>query len=91
VGGPTAAHIFTIVSAEPAPLTPEQARESIERYLSAERRRELVQEQIKNLRSTAQIEYQGRFAEPLAASSNPAAPTPLAAASSALKSVAALK
>jgi EpsD family peptidyl-prolyl cis-trans isomerase len=87
VGGPTDAHILTIVSAQAAPLTLEQARESIESYLNTERKRELVQQQIKTLRSGAQIAYRGRFAAP----ANAASVAPPAAAASALKSVAALK
>jgi EpsD family peptidyl-prolyl cis-trans isomerase len=63
VGGPRDAHIFTIVDSEPAPLTVEQARSAIEGFLTGERKRQVVQEQIKTLRSAARIEYRGRFAE----------------------------
>jgi EpsD family peptidyl-prolyl cis-trans isomerase len=90
IGGPTDAHILTIESADPAPLTLEQARASIESFLTMERKRDLLQQQVKTLRSTAQIEYRGRFASPAVAAS-PNAPVPAADAASELKSVAAIK
>jgi len=71
VGGPRDAHIFTIVDTEPAPLTEEQARASIEGFLAGERKRQLVQQQIKTLRSAARIEYRGRFAELVQATGQP--------------------
>jgi EpsD family peptidyl-prolyl cis-trans isomerase len=90
IGGPSDAHILTVVSAEPAPLTLEQARPSIEGFLSGERKRELLRQQIKALRSNAQIAYQGRFAAPVA-SASPLSPAPAAQAASSLKSVASIK
>jgi EpsD family peptidyl-prolyl cis-trans isomerase len=64
IGGPSSAHVLTIVAVQNAALSFDDARPSIEAYLSGERRRELVQQQIKALRSTARIEYRGRFAAP---------------------------
>jgi len=64
VSGPRDAHVLTIVSIEAAPLSEDSARASIENFLMAERKRQAVQQQIKALRSTARIEYGGRFAQP---------------------------
>jgi len=64
VSGPRDAHVLTIVSAEAAPLSEEEARASIENFLMAERKHQALQQQIKALRSTARIEYSGRFAQP---------------------------
>jgi len=64
VSGPREAHVLTIVSAEPAPLSEDEARASIENFLMADRKHQALQQQIKALRSTARIEYSGRFAQP---------------------------
>ncbi len=62
VPGEGQAHVLTILEVEVSPLTPSQARASIERYLVGERQRERVQQRIQALRDTARIEYLGRFA-----------------------------
>jgi hypothetical protein len=64
-------------------VTEEQARPAIEQYLLNERKRKLVEDDVKALRAAAKIEYVGKFAE--AAASAPAAgaapaPTPAPAA-----------
>ena len=48
------------------------ARPAIEQYLLNERKRKVLDENMKSLRAAAQIEYVGKFAEP--AASSPAAP-----------------
>lgn len=63
VGGLHDAHILTIVATEPASLNEAEARASIESFLAGERKRLLVEQQIKALRSAARIEYRGRFAK----------------------------
>ena len=91
ITGPAGGRVLTVVSALSAPLSLEEARTSIEKYLLADHKRQLVERQIKALRSTAHIEYQGKFAQladtsaaasPDAASSQarPPPPTPLALA-----------
>lgn len=67
VSGPRDAHIYTVIEAKPAPLNLEEARGAIENFLLGERRRVALEQQIKALRSAAQIEYRGRFAEAPAA------------------------
>lgn len=90
IGGPKDAHVLTVVNAASAPLTLEQARTPIVSFLTAERKRDLLQKQIATLRSTAQIEYRGRFLAPPAAAAA-VQPAPVSEASPALKTVAALK
>lgn len=82
VGGPRDAHIYTVIETRPAPLNLEEARSAIENYLTAERRRTALAQQIKALRSNARIEYRGRFAQPASA------PAARVAASSADEAVA---
>ncbi len=84
IGGTKDAHVLTVLAAEPASLTFDEARASIEGYLTGERKRERVQQQIKLLRSAARIEYRGRFAAPAASL---ASVTPAPAAASGLSAV----
>jgi hypothetical protein len=52
-------------------VSEEQVRPAIEQFLLTERRRKLVEDDIKALRAAATIQYVGKFA-PAAASSAPA-------------------
>ncbi|ODU07340.1 MAG: peptidyl-prolyl cis-trans isomerase, EpsD family [Rubrivivax sp. SCN 71-131] len=62
------------------PLTLERSRPLIEQMLLAERRRKLLDTELRALRKAARIEYQGRFAHDAAqAGGEPAAPVPVAA------------
>jgi EpsD family peptidyl-prolyl cis-trans isomerase len=61
--GPTGSRIFTVVSAQPAPLSEAEARPVIERFLILESKRHLVEEQLRSLRNVAQIEYRGKFSQ----------------------------
>ena len=56
------------------PVSEEQSRPAIEQYLLNERKRKLVEDDIKALRAAAKIEYVGKFAEAAASSSGAAAP-----------------
>jgi EpsD family peptidyl-prolyl cis-trans isomerase len=59
------------------PVSEEQARPAIEQYLTNERKRKLVEDDVKALRAAAKIEYVGKFAEGAAsAPSAGAAPVP---------------
>jgi EpsD family peptidyl-prolyl cis-trans isomerase len=64
VGGPRDAHIYTVIDTRSAPLNLEEARAAIENFLTAERRRAALEQEIKTLRSAARIEFVGRFAQP---------------------------
>ncbi len=61
--GTLGARVLTLLSAKPAPLSEEEARPVIEQYLLVQRKRQLVEQQVKALRDVARIEYQGKFAQ----------------------------
>jgi EpsD family peptidyl-prolyl cis-trans isomerase len=71
-----------VVASKSQPVSFEQAKPAIEQFLTAERRREFTQREVKNLRTAAKIEYIGKFAEKPASGA-------AAAASAAADSVAA--
>ena len=74
---PTAsgAHVILLVKSQPQPVTLEKAKPAIEQFLTAQRKREMVERDIKDLRAAAKIEYVGKFAE--AESSSAAAEKPV--------------
>jgi len=79
---PTGAQVVVLAGSRSQPVNEEQARPAIEQYLLNERKRKLVEDDLKAMRAAAKIEYVGKFAEaaasaPLAA---PAAPTATPAA-----------
>lgn len=80
---PTQAGIQVVVLAgsRSQPVTEEQARPLIEQYLLNERKRKLIEDDLKALRTSARIEYLGRFAEGApGGASAPAATAPAAPA-----------
>jgi EpsD family peptidyl-prolyl cis-trans isomerase len=73
-----------VVASKSQPVAFEQAKPAIEQFLTAERRRDFAQKEIKSLRTAAKLEYIGKFAEKAASGAAPAsAPAPAAAASEA--------
>ena len=70
------------------PVAEEQARPAIEAFLLNDRRRKLVEDDLKNLRAGAKIEYVGKFAEGAASApaAKPAVPVVAPAASGGLSS-----
>ncbi len=64
--------VVVLASSRSQPVTEEQSRPAIEQFLLNERKRKLVEDDIKALRAAAKIEYVGKFAE--GAASAPAAP-----------------
>ena len=78
--------VVVLAGSRSQPVTEEQARPAIEQYLLNERKRKLVEDDMKAMRAAAKVEYLGKFAE--AAASAPAGaassqPTPAAAPASA--------
>ncbi|RZL00357.1 MAG: peptidyl-prolyl cis-trans isomerase, EpsD family [Rubrivivax sp.] len=72
--------VVLVAASKPQPISLEQAKPMIERFLTESRRQEFVQKETKNLRKTAKIEYLGKFAEkPAAAASGASAPASAAA------------
>lgn len=89
---PSGAMVVVLAGSRSQPVTEEQARPAIEQFLMNDRKRKLVEEEVKALRAAAKIEYVGKFvpgtaAAPAAGASAamPApAPAPAPAASTGL-------
>ena len=60
---PGSARVYVILQAQAAPMNRNASRAAIEAYLLGERKRELVNREMKVLRDRAQIVYQGTFAQ----------------------------
>ncbi|MDP3613976.1 MAG: EpsD family peptidyl-prolyl cis-trans isomerase, partial [Rubrivivax sp.] len=82
----TGVQVVVLAGSRSQPVSEEQARPAIEQYLLNERKRKLVEDDLKAMRAAATIEYVGKFAE--AAASAPAAATPAATAAPAPASAA---
>lgn len=67
---PAGLQVLVVVGSRPQPVSEEQARPAIEQFMLNDRRRQIVEADLKALRETAAIEYVGRFA---GAASAPAA------------------
>ena len=79
VPSPTGATVIVLAGSRMQPATEEQSRPAIEQFLLNERKRKLVEDDMKALRAAAKVEFVGKFAE--AAASAPAvAPAPTAPA-----------
>ena len=71
----TGAQVVVLAGSRSQPVGEEQARPAIEQYLLNERKRKLVEDDVKALRAAAKLEYDGKFAEPAASAPAPTAPT----------------
>jgi EpsD family peptidyl-prolyl cis-trans isomerase len=80
VPGPNGLQVVLLAGSRSQPVTEEQARPAIEQYLLNERKRKLVEEDLKAMRASAKIEYIGKFAQ--AAASAPITAPALAPAAS---------
>jgi EpsD family peptidyl-prolyl cis-trans isomerase len=58
---PLGASVVLLVSAEDAPLSPQQAAPVIEQFLAGRKRMELAAAEVRRLRASARIEYVGDF------------------------------
>lgn len=80
---PGGVQIVYLVSSRSQPVDETAARPAIEQFLSNQRKAELVQKTIKEMRANAKVEYVGKFANgapaPAAASAVPPAPAASAA------------
>ena len=82
---PKGAQVLVLVGSRSQPVTEEQARPAIEQFLLNERKRKLVEDELKLLRASAKIEYLGKFAGAASAAGGAAsAAAPKAAASAGL-------
>ena len=80
IPGQNVAQVVVLAGSRVQPLSEEQAQPVIEQYLLNERKRKLVEDDLKAMRAAAKIEYIGKFAEGGAGAAS-AAPQPAAAAS----------
>ena len=89
--GPTGVQVVMLASSRSQPVSEEQARPAIEQFLLNDRKRKLIEDDVKAMRTAAKVEYVGKFAEgapgaasaPAAAAPVPA-PAPASAASAGL-------
>ena len=75
---PRGAQVLVLVSSRSQPVDEERARPAIETYLVNERKRKVIEDDLKALRGSAKIEYVGDFAhtdKPAAAPSTDVTPT----------------
>lgn len=75
--GPAGVQVIVLAGSRSQPVSEEQAKPAIEQFLLNERKRKLVEDDLKAMRAAAKIEYVGKFAEGVA--SAPKAPAPAAA------------
>lgn len=61
-----------VMASRPQPVSFDQAKPAIEQFLTAERRRQFAQKEIKAMREAAKIEYLGKFAEKAASGASAA-------------------
>jgi hypothetical protein len=59
---PSGATVIVLANSRSQPIAPEQARPAIEQFLLNERKRRLMEEDVKAMRAAAKIEYVGKFA-----------------------------
>ena len=60
---PTGVQVVVLAGSRLQPVSEEQARPAIEQFILNERKRKLIDDNIKSLRAEAKIEYVGKFAE----------------------------
>ena len=81
---PNGMQVVVLAGTRSQPVTEEQARPAIEQFLLNERKRKLVEADVKALRAAAKIEYVGKFAEGAPGSASAPAASAAPAASSGL-------
>lgn len=63
---PGGVQVVALLGSRAQPVSAEQARATIEQLILVERKRKLVEEQLKTARAAAKVEYLGKFAEAVA-------------------------
>jgi EpsD family peptidyl-prolyl cis-trans isomerase len=63
---PNGVQVLVLAGSRTQPVTEEQAKPVIEQFLLTERKRKLVEDDVKAMRNAAKISYVGKFAEPAA-------------------------
>ncbi len=80
---PNGATVLFLAASRPQPVDQERASKAISAYLLNERKRKLVSDDLKALRSSAKVEYVGKYAASAPAAEVFRAPTPAEVAASA--------
>ena len=70
---PTGVQVVVLAGSKLAPIDEATAKPAIEQFLLNERKRKLIDENLKSMRAGAKIEYVGKFAEPAASAASGAA------------------
>ena len=74
---PNGVQVLMLAGSRSQPVSEEQARPAIEQFLSNERKRKLIDEDVKAMRTAAKVEYVGKFGEGLpGAAPHAATPAP---------------
>lgn len=81
--GPNGVQVVVLAGSRNQPVSLEQARPAIEQYLLNDRKRKLIEEDVKKLRGESKIEYVGKFGEGAKPAAPAATPAPAPAASEA--------
>ena len=68
--------VIVLAGSRSQPVTEEQARPAIEQFILNERKRKLIEDDVKAMRAAAKIEYVGKFAEGAASAAAAASATP---------------
>ena len=80
---PNGVQVVVLAGSRGQPVAEEQARPAIEQFLTNERKRKLVEDNVKAMRAAAKIEYVGKFAEAAAGAASAPGAGPAAAPASA--------
>jgi EpsD family peptidyl-prolyl cis-trans isomerase len=76
----TGAQVLALVESRLQPITEERARPAIEQFMINERKRKVINDDVKALRTAAKVEYMGKFADAANRSSDKPNATDAAAA-----------
>ena len=79
---PNGVQVLVVAGSRSEPVTEEQARPAIEQFLSNDRKRKLIEEDLKTMRAAAKIEYVGKFGDTASAPAG-AVPAPAPASATA--------
>ena len=83
VPAPNGVQVVVVAGSRLQPVTEEQAKPAIEQFILNERKRKLIEEDVKALRAAAKISYVGKFAEAAASAPSGAASASAVAATAA--------
>jgi 3-deoxy-D-manno-octulosonate 8-phosphate phosphatase KdsC-like HAD superfamily phosphatase len=84
VPAPNGMQVVVLAGSRSQPVNEEQAKPAIEQYLLNERKRKIVEDDLKAMRAAAKIEYVGKFAGAASAPVGAAAVAPAPAAAPAV-------